>query len=769
MCDKERRILPAGDLRTPTKIRYRMDPMPNVEEPLVQSCPACGAEIDVSEQEPLSAILCPVCGSPSVVAAAINHFELLDELGRGGMGVVYRAQDTSLDRPVALKLLRKNESTNQEQIAQLETEAAITASINHPHVVKVFSTGMDHGRFYIAMELVDKGTLDRLIELQGRVAEAQVLEVGIQIASGLRAAQQAGLIHRDVKPGNILFSDAHTSKIVDFGLAIFLADEASKRGEIWGTPYYVAPEKLDNKPEDFRSDIYSLGGTLFHALAGRPPFEAENASLVALKHLKSQALSLQSFAPWVSSATSYVINRMLNKDPDQRYQSYDELIEHFEYARTELEAGGGKPQEAKRVVLETAAEKTAIGWAVFGMLGLIIALGIAAFVFRDRIFKGEEQPSKEIAKKAETMFPEACAKLAEGDAAGAAADFRKAAAQPNLAQPRLNWATLLEGLAELAAGQSAESYATFKQIEDRGPFSKKTEDQALSTFFITTSQRMTGEGPVAPTVTEKVDRTNYEAILPLLYGLKDWDQGKIDDSMSLLRQFRQMAPAGDNAWIATLTPAVAPYIEEFTAYQMAADRFKGAKTVAEKKAAITMLKDIKGRFAKPAAPLLAKATADVAAEDKKRAQLIAEGRIPEDIYKLVNRKNNKVVDVEGHSKDDGHKLHQWSYSGGGNQRWKIVPVDKGFYQILGLESGKALNVPQGKTEDGVELTQANPVKTNPSQRWKFEKTDGNYFKITAEASGKALAAGGDLTRDGASIIQTTYTGAPEQQWKLEAP
>jgi hypothetical protein len=744
-----------------------MDPMSNIEEPLVQTCPSCGAAIDVSEQEPLSAILCPVCGAPSVVAATIDHFELQDELGRGGMGVVYRAQDTSLDRSVALKLLRKSETTGPEEIAQLETEAAITASINHPHVVKVFTTGMDHGRFYIAMELVDKGTLDSLIELQGRVAEAQVLEVGIQIASGLRAAQQAGLIHRDVKPGNILFSDAHTAKIVDFGLAIFLADEASKRGEIWGTPYYVAPEKLDDKPEDFRSDIYSLGGTLFHALAGRPPFEAENASMVALKHLKSQAVSLQTFAPWVSSSTSYVINKTLSKDPDQRYQSYDELIEHLEYARAELIAGGGTPQEAKRVVIETEQATKTMGLMVFGMIGLIIALGISAFVFRDKIFRSEETPASETLTS-DQMFPEACAKLAEGDAVAAAAAFRNAASQPNIRQPKLNWANLLEGLSELAAGQGADSYATFKQIQERGLYSKKTDDQPLATFFLNTAQRMTDEGPIVPAVAGSANSKNYEAILPLLYGMKDWDQGKVEDAMTLLRQFRQTTPSGNDAWIAKLTPFATAYIEEFTAYQMATDRYKAAKSFAEKRSAVAALKQIKGRFAKPVAPLLAKGAAEVAAEEKKRAQMLAAGKIPPDVYKLVNRKSGKVLEVEGRSKEDGHKVHQWGYSGANNEKWKVSPQEGGFYQIICVDSGKALNVPQAQTGDGITLTQANPAKV-PSQLWKIEKADGNFYKLTAQSSGKTLAIGGDPAKDGSPIIQTTYTGAPEQQWKLDLP
>src|SRR4029434_709553 len=137
------------------------------------------------------------------------------------------------------------------------------------------------------------------------------------------------------------------SKIVDFGLATLQHQAIKGPGEVWGTPYYVAPEKLENPPvEDFRSDMYSLGATLFHALAGRPPleaalfhpwagrppFEAETASMVALKHLKSQAVSLQAFAPDVSSETAFVINKTLIEDPENRYQSYHELIEHLDYA-----------------------------------------------------------------------------------------------------------------------------------------------------------------------------------------------------------------------------------------------------------------------------------------------------------------------------------------------------------------------------------------------------------------------------------------------------
>ena len=220
-----------------------------------ESCPHCSALVDVTELEPLSEIVCPGCGGQFTAQTRLGPFTLSQIAGSGGMGVVYKAYDPSLDRPLALKVLRRDHGGGPDLVEKLAREAAITAAINHPHVVKVYSTGYDAGRFYIAMELVDKGSLDELITAQGPIAEVQVLQIGIQIASGLKAAYQFGLIHRDVKPGNILFGSGTDAKIVDFGLALTLEQEAAARGDVWGTPYYIAPEKLDGKPEDLRSDI----------------------------------------------------------------------------------------------------------------------------------------------------------------------------------------------------------------------------------------------------------------------------------------------------------------------------------------------------------------------------------------------------------------------------------------------------------------------------------------------------------------------------------
>ena len=373
----------------------------------------------------------------------MKNFTLVEVLGAGGMGAVYKALDTNLNRMVALKVVRKEFSADAEYVAKFEREARITASVNHPHVVKVYSFGSDHGLFYIAMELVDKGSLDDLMSLQGRVAEIQALQVGIQVAQGLQAAHQKGLIHRDVKPGNILFADAQTAKIVDFGLALLAEHEAEERGEVWGTPYYVAPEKLDHQPEDFRSDMYSLGGTLFHAIAGRPPFEADTASMVALKHLKSKAVSLQAFAPDVSSATAYVINRMLNKDPEQRYQSYAELVEHLEYAKSQLTAAGTGPRKPKeRVVVESASQQKAAGIITLIMILLVAAGRFAAYRYWDRIVpshpanaSGVAQDPEAASKALHDQFDTARKQIVAGDYAAAQDTLKKLDDSDLISQP----------------------------------------------------------------------------------------------------------------------------------------------------------------------------------------------------------------------------------------------------------------------------------------------------------------------------------------------
>ena len=301
-------------------------------EPTAQTCPGCGTTVDTTEAEPLARIACPKCGKKIRVERIFDHFVVVETLGVGGMGTVYKARDMQLDRFVALKLLHRDLGGEEEHKTRLQEEARIAAAVNHPYVIQVFDSGTDHGQFYVVMELVDHGSLDDLMALQPRLPEKRVLEIGIQVARGLRAAHRRGLIHRDVKPANILFVDEHAAKIGDFGLASTATQRWAIGGVVWGTPEYVAPERLNNDPEDFRSDIYSLGATLFHAIAGKPPIEVSTNSSTALVKLKQQPLDLQATVPDVSVATGEVLQRMIAADPAQRFSSYDDLVAELERA-----------------------------------------------------------------------------------------------------------------------------------------------------------------------------------------------------------------------------------------------------------------------------------------------------------------------------------------------------------------------------------------------------------------------------------------------------
>lgn len=303
----------------------------------LQACWVCGTALDAGSYEPLARVACPNCGQKNLVRRNFDYFEVVETLGAGGMGTVYKARDTHLERYVALKLLHRELRSDQAHNAQLQEEARIAASVNHPNVVQIFSLGTDHAQFYVVMELIDHGSLDDFMESQGQVPEHQVLDIGIQIARGLRAAHRKGLIHRDVKPANILFVDEQAAKIGDFGIAAFASKDPQNNGVIWGTPAYVAPERLANQPEDIRSDIYSLGATLFHAVAGKPPIDSSTISATELHELKQHPLELRVIAPDVSGPTAGVFQKMIAFDPKQRFAFYDDLLAELDIARRALE------------------------------------------------------------------------------------------------------------------------------------------------------------------------------------------------------------------------------------------------------------------------------------------------------------------------------------------------------------------------------------------------------------------------------------------------
>ena len=253
------------------------------------------------------------------------------ELGQGGMGTVYLAKDTGLNRNVALKILRADLSHDPEFARKFLEEVEVTASLAHPNIIRVFTLGEHEGRLYLVMEHLDEPSLEQRMEQQGKIPERQVLEIGLGIASALQFAhEETGLIHRDIKPGNILFGRGDIPKLADFGLAAGARSALGQQDEIWGTPYYVSPERLMREPEDIRSDIYSLGATLYHAMAGRPPFEAETAEEVAKRHLSDRPPPLRTFCPESQEQTVYTMDKCLQKKSGNRWPGYEEFLTHLQ-------------------------------------------------------------------------------------------------------------------------------------------------------------------------------------------------------------------------------------------------------------------------------------------------------------------------------------------------------------------------------------------------------------------------------------------------------
>lgn len=536
-------------------------------ENVFEACPSCNTLMDMSDVMPFTEVTCPNCQHKMRARQQFNHFTLIEQIGEGGMGAVFKALDNNLKRYVALKILKKEISANSEEQEKLAKEAKITASINHPHVVKVFHFGRDHGQFYLAMELVEKGSLDQLMGIQKRIGEAQVLEVGMQIAMGLAAALEHDLIHRDIKPGNILFADAHTAKLVDFGLAIVMDEEAMVRGEIWGTPYYIAPEKLDNMPEDFRSDIYSLGGTLFHALAGRPPYEAESASMVALKQLKSQQISLQAFAPDVSSETAYVINRMMAKNADDRYQSYEELIGHLTYAREKLLERARKPIQPKaRVVMETAETRKFSAILSLILLGVVFLAGSGVYLMRDKLFPQVAGASSSALKMqssddAQSQLLAGIDTLVQGDYEGARNEFKHLAGLPDFPQPQKNWAILNAALASLVMGEPGPVASTMKKMTDAGLYSEDPKEQQMANFFVEVSRVVSQNKPISDSIRSLYDAKS-EAFALLFFAIYDWEaKGDFRNAGPLLKSFLQRVAPGD--WASAYKPLAEKYLSDW--------------------------------------------------------------------------------------------------------------------------------------------------------------------------------------------------------------
>ena len=254
-----------------------------------------------------------------------DRYEVLEKTGTGGMSVVYRAKDHKLNRTVAIKVLKQEFSDNANFVSKFRVEAQAAAGLMHPNIVNVYDVGEEKGMYYIVMEYVDGITLKKYIEKKSRLTVKEAISIAIQVSMGLQAAHNNHVIHRDIKPQNIMISRDGKVKVTDFGIAK-AATSNTITSNVMGSVHYTSPEQARGGYSDERSDIYSLGITLFEMLTGRVPFNGETTVAIAIKHIQSPMPSPREFVPDIPRSVEQIVLKCCEKSPDRRYQNMTELI-----------------------------------------------------------------------------------------------------------------------------------------------------------------------------------------------------------------------------------------------------------------------------------------------------------------------------------------------------------------------------------------------------------------------------------------------------------
>ena len=304
--------------------------------PLRNNCPAClvrlcvtggpGEEADEPVGENPSPEIDPTPGK--IPPRRLGDYELIDEIGRGGMGAIYRARQEGLNRFVAVKVLLAGQFASPSFFDRFRREAEAAASLNHPNIVQVYTIGQEDNLHYIAQEYVQGKDLATIIRERGKPDLSSALHVIRQVAAALKASGQAGIVHRDIKPENILVTKKGEVKVADFGLAQLGDTGSGERSNVtMGTPLYMSPEQVSGRELDPRSDVYSFGVTCYQLLCGDTPFRGTTPVEIAMQHLKTPPPSLKLKNPALPDVLCRMVHRMMAKRRSLRYQSADEVLE----------------------------------------------------------------------------------------------------------------------------------------------------------------------------------------------------------------------------------------------------------------------------------------------------------------------------------------------------------------------------------------------------------------------------------------------------------
>ncbi|RMG16171.1 MAG: serine/threonine protein kinase [Planctomycetota bacterium] len=422
----------------------------------------------------------------------IAGYELLERLGSGAMGTVYKARHRKLDKLVALKLLNPSFAQDEKYVARFVLEAQAAARLNHPNVVAAYDVGQSGDVHYIAMEYVDGKTVKELIQRRGRLEESASIEIVLQILGALQHAHRSSLVHRDVKPANIMITGDGVAKLLDLGLARRTDVECGLTGEgkAIGTPYFMAPEQALDKGADYRADIYSLGATLFNMVTGDKPYKAGSPVAVMNMHISAPIPDAHELVPEVSAGLSRVIQKMLAKRPADRYQSHDALARDLEAVLSgfmpELDGGDapvgvstirprrpGAREGASRP--QRSADTGSLRGLQVGALAAGVLLVLGAFVFARSPARPDpvgELPGEVVAGREGPRAEAPRADLPAAEAGDGRGDVRERAARQLLAEldPERSWRRVeqLEELVRSYPGTRAARDARLEATRLRG-------------------------------------------------------------------------------------------------------------------------------------------------------------------------------------------------------------------------------------------------------------------------------------------------------------
>lgn len=261
-----------------------------------------------------------------------GRYEIISHIGAGGMADVYKAKDIRLNRFIAIKVLKEEFSSDKNFVVKFRAEAQSAAGLSHPNIVNVFDVGEEDGLYYIVMELVEGITLKKFIEKKGKLSIRETLGISIQIAQGMEAAHANHIIHRDIKPQNIIISCEGKVKVTDFGIAKAATSNTIAAGQALGSVHYISPEQARGGYSDEKSDIYSLGVTMYEMLSGRMPFSGDNTVSVALLHIQEEATPLRELDPDIPVSVEKIVQKCMQKKPERRYLTATELIKDLKHA-----------------------------------------------------------------------------------------------------------------------------------------------------------------------------------------------------------------------------------------------------------------------------------------------------------------------------------------------------------------------------------------------------------------------------------------------------